>query len=572
MNDLWFEYKGINSREFGKKIHISRLPPIVKPAERIKSVTVPGRSGTLHFPEGGDNPVYESCIKPVTITVLDPDIYHDLRVWLSGSGPLRFSNEPDFVYTAICYEPYSNEYYMRRRGNITVNFDVQPLKYNRYSRAGGFNGNDTLLFLNSLQQRILYPGEIYESSLHLTDLIGPGTFRFRFGKPADSNKTVIRIGCQNQANRVQTTLSGSYGGTWANAAVPLSSLPPTGQKNTLYLRGYAMSSMYDNFLVVFNSEDGRYTSQIIAIGGSSDDSDWETYGNSLVFAGLHDNLKDEQIYSYMLIPYGVSQAAGALAIFTLQQHGIDIRQSSGGFVDFSLLGQWIKLEGWDNMDSTVFGSAPLPLGADMILDESESDNAEDALPYLAKAPFDADEILNGKVAVKLSDFEAYAPAVHRGICNGIESLGLNGFTQLGGNTEQIMSCYFDPIIPGMVYLQFNNALISEISGGDYSVANVLDKLKAWLDIESNNLHFEAQKDTYIELESPSGVTEGKIEVMLDAEGIRLTNLQTSALSFPEISKGEWFRFMPGETVIELTNKSVSATLTFAELSMQRWFV
>ena len=73
-------------------------PPRMIPAERVESITVPGRPGALLRAEG------EAIYDPYVITVqagnrrtVDPG---RLLSWLRGSGDLVFSTEPNRVYQA----------------------------------------------------------------------------------------------------------------------------------------------------------------------------------------------------------------------------------------------------------------------------------------------------------------------------------------------------------------------------------------------------------------------------------------------------------------------------------------
>ena len=52
----YFIFNGKDSRDF--EVYIEEYPPIVRPKERIETITVPGRSGTLHMREAEG--VYES--------------------------------------------------------------------------------------------------------------------------------------------------------------------------------------------------------------------------------------------------------------------------------------------------------------------------------------------------------------------------------------------------------------------------------------------------------------------------------------------------------------------------------
>ena len=63
MNQLnyWFKWNEVKSTDYG--IYIAEQPNIIKPAERVSYITIPGRSGSLTQLQGED--VYED----ITLTV-----------------------------------------------------------------------------------------------------------------------------------------------------------------------------------------------------------------------------------------------------------------------------------------------------------------------------------------------------------------------------------------------------------------------------------------------------------------------------------------------------------------------
>ena len=91
----WFLWNGRDSRQMGLVIS---TPPRLIPAERVESITVPGRPGALLRTEG------EGVYDPYVLTVRagnrgDANLQAILS-WLRGSGELVFSTEPNRVYQA----------------------------------------------------------------------------------------------------------------------------------------------------------------------------------------------------------------------------------------------------------------------------------------------------------------------------------------------------------------------------------------------------------------------------------------------------------------------------------------
>ena len=87
----YFIFNGKDSRDF--EVYIEEYPPIVRPKERIETITVPGRSGTLHMREAEG--VYESYTKSFEIIAVNPARIDEIKEWLKGAGELIIGNELD---------------------------------------------------------------------------------------------------------------------------------------------------------------------------------------------------------------------------------------------------------------------------------------------------------------------------------------------------------------------------------------------------------------------------------------------------------------------------------------------
>ena len=120
----WFNFKGVNSA--GAGLCVTKLPKIVVPAERVKSVVIPGRAGELHLTEGED--VCDGYKKEIVVTCINDAITPELENWLCGAGDLIVSNDQLFAYDARI----SGSVEFARLGNClsqaTIPFFVQPFK------------------------------------------------------------------------------------------------------------------------------------------------------------------------------------------------------------------------------------------------------------------------------------------------------------------------------------------------------------------------------------------------------------------------------------------------------------
>ncbi len=123
----YFIFNGKDSRDFD--IQLAEYPPMVKPRERIETITVPGRSGTLHIKE--DENIFESYIKPFNIVALDPTRIDEIKEWLHGSGELIIGNEIDWIYDGYITEAIEFTRFYRGWHSATLNIEVQPFKKSR---------------------------------------------------------------------------------------------------------------------------------------------------------------------------------------------------------------------------------------------------------------------------------------------------------------------------------------------------------------------------------------------------------------------------------------------------------
>ena len=88
----WFLWNGKDSRQMGLVIS---TPPRMVPAERVESITIPGRPGAVLRTEGVG--VYDPYVLTVRAANRSTASLGTILSWLRGSGELVFSTEPDRV-------------------------------------------------------------------------------------------------------------------------------------------------------------------------------------------------------------------------------------------------------------------------------------------------------------------------------------------------------------------------------------------------------------------------------------------------------------------------------------------
>lgn len=127
----YFIYNGIDSRMMG--VIVTAMPPTVRAAQRVESVKVPGRSGSLHETDGS----YDNYTKTMECAIKNRQKIDDIAAWLTGSGEIIFSSEPDKVYRVTISNTISIAQMMRTFQKFQVSFDTYPFKYsvNRFDEA-----------------------------------------------------------------------------------------------------------------------------------------------------------------------------------------------------------------------------------------------------------------------------------------------------------------------------------------------------------------------------------------------------------------------------------------------------
>jgi phage-related protein len=126
MND-WFDWNGVRCTEYG--IHVTEMPPLTVPAERVSHTTVPGRPGSLTSLEGDD--IFDDMLLSATCVLDDPARISAIAAWLKGSGTVTFANrQGGFYYARIANQI---EFSKILRGNphrsFAVTFRCSPFWY-----------------------------------------------------------------------------------------------------------------------------------------------------------------------------------------------------------------------------------------------------------------------------------------------------------------------------------------------------------------------------------------------------------------------------------------------------------
>ena len=122
----WFKWNGTRSDD--RNIVLNAAPQIIKPEERIKHVTIPGRSGDLTLTEG--DTVFQSYIQTVSIAVKMAAQVPVVENWLHGDGTLILSSQPGLEQKARVIGAVTLEKHSRNLDWWTgdVQFYCDPIK------------------------------------------------------------------------------------------------------------------------------------------------------------------------------------------------------------------------------------------------------------------------------------------------------------------------------------------------------------------------------------------------------------------------------------------------------------
>ena len=97
----WIRFKGILSNSISS-IVVTALPSPRKAAQRVETLTVPGRSGTLNIVDGGS----DTITLPIKLFAYNRAAADKADAWLCDSGELILSTYPDRVFSATVYDGF----------------------------------------------------------------------------------------------------------------------------------------------------------------------------------------------------------------------------------------------------------------------------------------------------------------------------------------------------------------------------------------------------------------------------------------------------------------------------------
>jgi len=118
-----FTFNNISSLDY---LTIQKMPSIIRGARNVKKVEVDGRDGFLTEDLG----TYASTIKNAECYLKDIESLNFINSWLTGTGDVIFSNEPDKIYKATILNQieFIKVKAVRDYKTFIVIFECQPYK------------------------------------------------------------------------------------------------------------------------------------------------------------------------------------------------------------------------------------------------------------------------------------------------------------------------------------------------------------------------------------------------------------------------------------------------------------
>lgn len=144
---------------------VQSLPPISKPQLRTTIEEIAGRDGDIVTTTG-----FKAYDKTMSVGLYGDYDVDEIIDYLSQSGEIVYSNEPDKYYNFACYAKADYERLIRfKTANIT--YHIQPFKYDNEEKLIDLNNNDS----RGLKVTVLNKGNI-KSNPTIT-LTGSGIIR-----------------------------------------------------------------------------------------------------------------------------------------------------------------------------------------------------------------------------------------------------------------------------------------------------------------------------------------------------------------------------------------------------------
>lgn len=203
---LFFIWNGQDSlHDYG--LYIKSFPDRIRPAERVKTVNIPGRSGSLTMLEGDD--IYSAFSAEMVVLCKNKIQMEQAAKWLRGSGTFALADDIDRVRQARI----ANEVKFNTVGSNlfsgTIPFVFQPFRVSRFPE------NTDRITFSSASKTITNLGDV--ASRPKVTITGTGNNTITFGTQAMTFTGIsgtIVVDCDAEiitsGNTVWTGSTGNY--------------------------------------------------------------------------------------------------------------------------------------------------------------------------------------------------------------------------------------------------------------------------------------------------------------------------------------------------------------------------
>ena len=141
--DNTFTYKGINSSKFG--ILLEYMPTRATAARQVQYISIPGRDGHLIYDDPNESLAPISIIPECSIEDVSEENLREIKRWLSGSGELIFSDEPNVYWKARLDTQIDYSIPLKLMHQFALVFDCFPYAFTkRGDKPLVFNPTTTL--------------------------------------------------------------------------------------------------------------------------------------------------------------------------------------------------------------------------------------------------------------------------------------------------------------------------------------------------------------------------------------------------------------------------------------------
>ena len=124
LKEAWFEFKGVKSSDMG--VLLRQMPTRFLPGRNYTRRKAAGRDGSILTGDGS----YNDVSVRIECSVPDAAKLGAVLAWLTGSGSLRFSDEPNLTYDASVEKEYSRASIISRceGQRFTVTWTCAPIR------------------------------------------------------------------------------------------------------------------------------------------------------------------------------------------------------------------------------------------------------------------------------------------------------------------------------------------------------------------------------------------------------------------------------------------------------------